>query len=154
MGKLVLKSPAFKNNSLMPSKYTCQGEEVNPPLEISGVPKKAKSLVLTMVDVDTPIKIAFTHWVVCNLKTNTKKIKENDALTEAIIAKNSLRRNRYLGPCPPWGTHRYIFTLYALDREFSFTEKDRKRTILKAIKDNIIEQTELIGLYQRQKQEK
>ena len=151
--KLSLSSPAFKHNEDMPAKYTCQGENIHPPLKIKGVPKKAKSLVLIMVDPDTPIKLTFTHWVVINIDPKTKVIKENDPFEKAIVCRNGAFQNKYMGPCPPWGKHRYIFTLYALDEELLLTRTSGKRKVLKAMKDHIIDQTELIGLYERTKQE-
>ncbi|HUT82891.1 MAG TPA: YbhB/YbcL family Raf kinase inhibitor-like protein [Candidatus Bathyarchaeia archaeon] len=152
MGKLELTSPAFKHNTLMPSKYTCQGEEINPPLKIDGVPKSAKSLILIMEDPDAPIpKVVVTHWVICHLDPKTKVIEEGSKLNDAIVGKNLMRQNKYLGPCPPWGTHRYIFTLYALDEKLPLTVRSKKKDVLKAIKEHIIEQTELIGLYSKKK---
>ncbi|NHJ05768.1 MAG: YbhB/YbcL family Raf kinase inhibitor-like protein [Candidatus Heimdallarchaeota archaeon] len=148
-----LTSSAFKHNEKMPKKYSCQGEEVNPPLEISGIPKGAKSLVLLMEDPDTPIKVTFTHWVICHLEPNVKKIKENDSLENAIVGRNSLGQNKYLGPCPPWGKHRYIFKLFAVDEKLPLTAKSKKRNVLKSMKGHIIEQAELIGLYEREKKE-
>lgn len=153
LGKLSLTSSAFKHNEKMPKKYSCQGEEVNPPLEISGIPKGAKSLVLLMEDPDTPIKVTFTHWVICHLEPNVKKIKENDSLENAIVGRNSLGQNKYLGPCPPWGKHRYIFKLFAVDEKLPLTAKSKKRNVLKSMKGHIIEQAELIGLYEREKKE-
>ncbi|MFW9924493.1 MAG: YbhB/YbcL family Raf kinase inhibitor-like protein [Candidatus Thorarchaeota archaeon] len=152
MGKLTLSSPAFKHNSSMPKKYTCQGENINPPLEISGVPKEAKSLALIMTDPDTPIKMTVTHWVICHLDPKTKKIEEGSKLENAIIGKNMMRRNAYMGPCPPWGTHRYILQLFALNEQLPLNSNSTKKQVLKAMKDHIIEQTELIGLYSKEKQ--
>ncbi|NHJ87700.1 MAG: YbhB/YbcL family Raf kinase inhibitor-like protein [Asgard group archaeon] len=152
MSKLELTSPAFKHKTQMPKKYTCQGEEINPPLEIHGVPKNTKSLVLIMEDPDAPIPgVVVTHWIICHLDPKTKKIEEGSKLDNAIIGKNLMRQNKYMGPCPPWGTHRYIFTLFALDEKLPLTTKSRKKDVLKAIKGHIIEQTELIGLYCKKK---
>lgn len=151
MGKLKLTSPVFKHNTLIPKKYTCQGENINPPLEISGVPKEAKSLVLIMIDPDTPIKMTVTHWVICHLDPKTKKIEEGSKLENAIVGKNMMRRNIYMGPCPPWGTHRYIFQLFALNQRLPLTSNSGKKQILNAMKNNILEQTELIGLYSKEK---
>ena len=152
MGKLTLTSPVFKNNGDMPKKYTCQDEEINPPLEISGVPKKTKSLALIMTDPDTPIKLSVTHWVICHLDPKTKKIEEGSKLEDATVGRNLMRRNKYLGPCPPWGKHRYIFQLFALDAKLPVNTKTTKRQLLKAMEGHIIEQTELIGLYEKIKE--
>ena len=149
MGKLTITSPIFKNNDYMPKKYSCQGEEINPPLKIENVPKNTKSLALIMTDPDTPIKITFTHWIICDLDPKTTNIEENDSLENAIIGKNSIRKNKYLGPCPPWGTHRYIFKLYALNEKIPVSKKITKRKLLKLMKDHIIAEAELIGLYKK-----
>jgi Raf kinase inhibitor-like YbhB/YbcL family protein len=157
MGKLKLTSPAFKHNGDMPRKYTCQGEEVSPPLKISGVPDNAVSLVLIMTDPDVPFlpdKAEFAHWVICHLDPDTKTIDEGSKLENAIVGRNSIMRQKYLGPCPPWGKHRYIFRLYALDEKLPFNNKSRRRKVLKQIKEHVIEKTELIGLYEKIKEKK
>ncbi len=154
MGKLKLESTAFKHNGDMPKKYTCQGDEVNPPLKISGVPKKAKSLVLIMTDPDAPIPITVTHWVICHLDSKTKKIKENDPFKNAIVGKNMMRQNKYMGPCPPFGRkHRYVFKLYALDEKLNLDSRSGRRKVVKAMEGRIIEETEFIGLYRKMKDE-
>ncbi|NHJ49600.1 MAG: YbhB/YbcL family Raf kinase inhibitor-like protein [Asgard group archaeon] len=138
----------------MPMKYTCQGEEISPPLEIKGVPETAKSLVIIMEDPDTPIRVTVTHWVVFNIDPKTASIEEDSDLKDAIIGKNLMQKNKYMGPCPPWGRHRYIFTLYALDIKLPLSSSSRKRAVLKAMSGHVIAQTELIGLYARQKKSK
>ncbi|MBD3190805.1 MAG: YbhB/YbcL family Raf kinase inhibitor-like protein [Candidatus Heimdallarchaeota archaeon] len=154
MGKLTLTSPAFEDMGFIPEKYTCKGEEINPPLEISGVPQNAKSLVLIMEDPDIPLIFFFLssaiHWVICHLDPNTKKIEEGSTLDDAIVGKNTMRQNKYMAPCPPWGTHRYIFKLFALDEKLSLTSKSRKKHVMKAMEGHILDQTELIGLYGKQ----
>lgn len=153
MRKLTLSSPAFEDNELMPKKYSCQGEEINPPLEITGVPKNTKSLTLLMEDPDIPFFLffmsPFTHWLLCHLEPETTTIKEGNVPDNTIVGKNSMRQNTYIGPCPPWGTHRYIFHLYALDEKLPVTVKHRKKHVLKAMKGHIIEETTLVGLYSK-----
>ncbi|NHK32957.1 MAG: YbhB/YbcL family Raf kinase inhibitor-like protein [Asgard group archaeon] len=151
MGNLELTSPAFENYKDMPMKYTCQDEEISPPLEIKGIPENTKSLVLTMEDPDTPIRITITHWVVFNIDPKTEKIEEGTIPKNAIVGKNLMQKNKYMGPCPPWGRHRYIFKLFALDTMLSLDSKSRKKAVLKAMDNHILEQTELVGLYARQK---
>lgn len=152
MGKMTLTSPQFEDMGFIPKKYTCKGEEIHPPLEISHVPRKAKSLVLIMEDPDTPFILpTITHWIVCHLEPKTKAIEEGKLPDKTLVGKNSFRQNKYLGPCPPWGTHRYIFSLYALDEKLPFSTKSGKKAILKAIQGHIIEKAELIGLFGKEK---
>jgi Raf kinase inhibitor-like YbhB/YbcL family protein len=154
MAPLELTSSAFGHYKDMPIKYTCQDEEISPPLEINGVPENAKSLVIIMEDPDTPIRITVTHWVVFNIDPKTTHIEEGQVPKGAIVGKNLMQKNKYLGPCPPWGRHRYIFTLYALDIKLSLGPKNRKKAVLKAMEGHVLEKTELIGLYERQKKKK
>lgn len=155
LGKLKLTSPAFKHNGDIPKKYTCQGEETSPPLKISGVPNNAVSLVLIMTDPDVPIpKMIFPHWVICHLDPDTKTIAEGSKLENAIVGRNGVLQNKYIGPCPPWGKHRYIFNLYALDEKLPLDRKSGRKKVLKLMKGHIIEETELIGLYEKIKEKK
>ncbi|MFW9929818.1 MAG: YbhB/YbcL family Raf kinase inhibitor-like protein, partial [Candidatus Thorarchaeota archaeon] len=108
MGEFTLTSPAFNHMGEIPKKYTCQGEEINPPLTISGVSQEAKSLVLIMEDPDAPIGTV-THWILCHLDPGTTNIPEACSLDGAIVGKNTMRKNKYMGPCPPRGKHRYFF---------------------------------------------
>lgn len=149
MGKLKLSSPAFKHNEKIPMKYTCQGEAINPPLEIAGVPKEAESLVLFLIDPDTPINVTVAHWVVFNINPKVKKISEGNYPENAIVGKNCMRMNKYMGPCPPWGTHRYIFQLFALDVKLTLNANASRKKIIKAMGGHILEKTELIGLYEK-----
>jgi Raf kinase inhibitor-like YbhB/YbcL family protein len=150
MGELSLTSPAFNHMGEIPRKYTCQGEEISPPLKISGVSQEAKSLVLIMEDPDAPIGTV-THWVICHLDSKTTEILEDSSLEGAIVGKNMMRKNKYMGPCPPKGKHRYIFKLFAVDDKLHLDSKSRKKKVLKAMEGHIIEQTELIGTYAKQK---
>ena len=145
METLFVNSPAFENNKRIPSKYTCDGEDVNPPLTIEGLSKEAKSLVLIIDDPDAPMGI-WDHWVVWNiLPTNT--IKENTLPgTEGV---NTWQRHSYGGPCPPSGTHRYFFKVYALDTMLTLSSNSTKRDVEKAMQGHVIAKGELVGLYSR-----
>lgn len=146
MKELTLKSPAFQHNSPIPKKYSCDGEIINPPLTIEGVPKESKSLALIMDDPDAP-NGTFDHWVVWNIPPSTTKIAEHTAPgTEGL---NGARRPGYTGPCPPSGTHRYFFKVYALDLELGLGAKTTKRDLERAMQDHILAKGELIGLYHR-----
>ncbi|MFX0018207.1 MAG: YbhB/YbcL family Raf kinase inhibitor-like protein [Promethearchaeota archaeon] len=156
MAKLSLTSPVFNNMGEIPLKYTCQGEEINPPLRISGVPPNSRSLVLIVEDIDPPIPfgITITHWVICHLDPNTTEIPEGASLDDAIIGKRTGGRHEYMGPCPPFGTHRYVFKLFALDKKLALNSDSRKKKVLKAMKGHIILQTTLTGVYKKHKLEK
>jgi Raf kinase inhibitor-like YbhB/YbcL family protein len=145
MKELSVSSPAFKNNKLIPSKYTCDGDNVNPPLTIEGVPDGTKSLVLIVDDPDAPMG-TWDHWVVWNVPpTNT--IEENTVPgTEGV---NDSRKHSYGGPCPPWGTHRYFFKVYAVDTKLDLNSNSRKKDVEKAMQNHILAKGELVGLYHR-----
>ncbi len=131
----------------MPKRFACDGEGVRPELHISGVPDETRSLALLVDDLDAPGG-TFTHWVAWNIPPKTEKIL-SDTLPEGMKeGVNSSGQVGYLAPCPPQGTHRYIFTLYALDTILE-VEEDTKEKVLEAITDHIITQTELVGLYCR-----
>lgn len=145
---LKLKSPAFENEESIPVKYSCDGEALNPPLEIENVPEKAETLALIMDDPDVPNGGVFDHWVVFNIPTNTKEIKEGEE-PQGAKGENSTERLGYYPPCPPDREHRYIFKLYALDSELSLEEGASKREVEKAMEGHIIQKTELLGMYDR-----
>ncbi len=143
-----LTSSAFQNNGRIPEKYTCDGDDINPSLEISGAPSNAKSLVLIMDDPDAPVG-TWDHWILFNINPATKTISEDSVPQGAIQGLNSWNRNNYGGPCPPSGTHRYVFKLYALDTTLSLTSNAKKSNIENAMKDHILAQTTLVGVYSR-----
>jgi len=147
-GNMKLFSSAFENNQSIPSKYTCDGQDINPPLEISGVPENAQSLVLIIDDPDAPMG-TWDHWLVWNINHSLTSIGENSVPKGAVQGKNSFGKQAYGGPCPPSGVHHYHFKLYALDTKFELDSSSEKRALEFAIQDHILDQTELIGLYQR-----
>lgn len=142
-----LTSPAFANNASIPSEYTCDSSDVSPPLAISDVPKNAKSLALVMDDPDAPVG-TWDHWIVFNIHASTKEIMKGKEPV-GIPGKNSWGRTGYGGPCPPSGTHRYFFKLYALDTELALPQGSAKRDLERAMQGHIIEKAELIGAYKR-----
>jgi len=145
-----LTSSSFENNGNIPTKYTCDGEDINPPLLISQVPQETLSLALVVHDPDAPIPGGFTHWILYNLNPQTKEIQENFKPTGSNEGKNSSGKVGWMGPCPPSGTHHYHFILYALDEILRFDSPPQKADLEKAIAGHILEQAELVGLYQRQ----
>ena len=145
-----ISSPVFQNNGNIPPKYTCDGENASPPLEISDVPAEAQSLALVLHDPDAPLAEGFTHWVVWNIDPAVKDIPENSSPDGAIQGTTSSGRTGYTGPCPPSGTHHYEFRLYALDTKFDLDSSAKKDDLEKAMEGHTVEQTLLTGLYQRQ----
>jgi Raf kinase inhibitor-like YbhB/YbcL family protein len=146
MKNLSVKSPVFENNKFIPVKYSCDGEDVNPPLTIEGVPEEAKSLVLIVDDPDAPAG-TWNHWLVWNIPPTARKIEENTVPgTQGITTS---RRHAYGGPCPPSGTHRYFFKIYALDTKLDLNADSQKRDVEKAMENHVLAKGELLGLYRR-----
>jgi Raf kinase inhibitor-like YbhB/YbcL family protein len=148
MATLKISSTAFSHNGAIPPKYTCDGADVNPPLAIENIPAEAKSLVLIVDDPDAPMG-TWVHWVVWNIDSSVKEIKENSVPLGASQGMTDFRKQKYGGPCPPSGTHRYFFKLYALDTTLTIGPNSIKAVVESAMKDRILAQTELIGLYSR-----
>ena len=140
-----LTSPAFGNQEMMPSKFTCDGQDMNPPLIIEDVPTGAKSLTLIVDDPDAPNK-TWTHWVVYDMPI-IEQIEENSVPGKE--AGNDFGQKEYGGPCPPSGTHRYFFRLYALDTELNLQEAGPRDEVEDAMKGHVLEQAELVGLYEK-----
>lgn len=146
-----LSSPAFSQGQKIPLKYTCDGEELSPPLEIKGVPEKTKSLVLIMDDPDVPKSVRadqmWIHWVLFNIPPETKKIEE-DAAAPGMLGSGTERMG-YQGPCPPDREHRYFFKLYALDTVLKLREGSTKEQVEAAMHHHILASSELMGRYAR-----
>lgn len=145
---MTITSSAFKHKSKIPSKYTCDGENINPPLELSGIPKEAKSLVLIVGDPDAPSK-TWVHWVVYNIDSSTTKIEENSVPSGSVEGITDFGSKGYEGPCPHSGTHRYFLKLYALDKILEAPSGLTKQQVLEIMRDHVLEEAELIGLYSR-----
>jgi hypothetical protein len=148
MDALKITSPVFQNSGAIPSKYTCDGSDINPSLVIVDCPPGAKSLALICDDPDAPIGI-WVHWVLWNIPPSVKEIKENTVPQGAIEGMNDFRKHSYGGPCPPSGTHRYFFKAYALDTMLSISPNSTKADLETAMKGHILAQGQLIGLYKR-----
>ena len=154
---MTIKSSAFRHNELIPKKYTCDGEDVNPPLQIDGVPPETESLVLIVDDPDAPAG-TWVHWTVWNINPEITVIAENSSPAGAIEGLTDFGKSGYGGPCPPInpdpsvgaGTHRYFFKIYALNTMPNLTPDARKADIEKTMQGHIIAKAELIGLYKRQ----
>lgn len=142
---LTVSSPVFEHEDHIPKKYTCEGENINPPVTIQGIPKETVSLALIMEDPDAPRGI-FVHWVVWNIQP-TETIEEKSL--PGAIAKNSKGEFGYTGPCPPSGTHRYFFKVYALDSLLDLHDDVDKQMVEQALHDHVLAYGELMGLYKK-----
>lgn len=145
-------SPAFKNNGMMPAKYSCEGKQISPPLHIANIPLGTEYIVITMHDPDAPIEGGFTHWVVWNIDTKRRKemdIPEN--FTGGEQGLNGAGKKGYAGMCPPSGTHHYHFKVYALKDKLQLPPETNKIHLDNTLPGHIVAQSELIGLYQKTK---
>jgi len=145
MKELKVTSPVFTNNGFIPRRYTCDGDDVNPPLSIEGLQEGTKSLVLIVDDPDAPMG-TWDHWIVWNISP-VPKIEEDSV--PGIEGLNDFRRHSYGGPCPPSGTHRYFFKVYALDLTLSISQNSRKKDVERAMAGHMLAKGEVVGLYKR-----
>lgn len=146
-GNMKLKT-VFENNQNIPSKYTCDGEDAAPELTILEAPKNSKSFALIVDDPDAPMG-TWVHWVLYNIPADTTKIDAKNLPKETKQGITDFGRVGWGGPCPPNGTHRYFFKLYALDNTTDLPPGATKAQLENAIKEHIIEEAQLIGLYKR-----
>ena len=146
-----ITSPAFADNTPIPDRFTCQGDDINPPLDIAGVPEGTKSLVLIVDDPDAPDpaapKMVWEHWVMWNIPPTTSAVGAGMVPAGAVQGTNSWSRTDYGGPCPPIGTHRYFFKLYALDTTLALGTTSIKADIETAMQGHVLAQGQLLGLY-------
>lgn len=149
-GYFTLESPAFKLNTMIPAQYTCNGADQSPPLNWRAAPPKTQSFALVVEDPDAPSG-TWTHWVLFNIPPNILKLDAGSPVPAgAMSAKNSWGSLNYRGPCPPFGAHRYIFKLYAMDNVLSLGVEQEPDTVLQAMTGHVLDSTELIGLYQKE----
>lgn len=152
--EIKITSSAFEDGGLIPAKYTCDGVDVSPPLQWDAVPEGTRSIALICDDPDAPMG-TWVHWVLFNLPSDAKELAQNIPTEETLPngAKqgvNDFGRVGYGGPCPPGGTHRYFFKIYALDTEVGLQAGADKRQLLKTMEGHILGQGQLIGKYKRQ----
>lgn len=145
-----LKSSSFENNSIIPSKYTCDGENINPELSIKNTPPNTKELVLIVDDPDAPGG-TWTHWIVWRISPDINIVNEKDLPKNAIEGITSFGTVGYGGPCPPKGDgkHRYFFTLYALSENIDLFKGATLSDLKKEMNGNVIDSATLVGLYER-----
>ena len=142
-----ISSPAFENGESIPSEYTCDGADVSPVLNFSDIPESATSLVLIMDDPDAPMG-TWVHWLIWNIPPNTAGFSKGENMTFPR-GMNDFGQLKYGGPCPPSGTHRYYFKLYAVDTMLDLNEGASKAELVSAISEHIVEETQLMGTYSR-----
>ena len=150
---MVLTSAAFQDGGRIPSKYTCDGDGISPPLAWNGVPRGTKSIALILDDPDAP-KGVFTHWVIFNIPATDNSLHENvqtsgNLPNGATQGSNSGGRIGYTSPCPPSGTHHYVFHLYALDVQLNLQAGATEQDLLTAITGHVLAEAKLTGLYSR-----
>lgn len=151
--KIKVESTAFTEGGMIPKKYTCDGQDVSPPISWSGIPDKAKSIALIADDPDAPMG-TWVHWVVYNLPANVTGLPEGVPSQKTLSnggmqGMTDFRRIGYGGPCPPGGTHRYFFKVYALDTEINLDPGVTKGQLLKAMEGHILAEGGVMGRYQR-----
>lgn len=150
-----LKSAAFSQGGMIPSVHTCQGRDTSPPLSWTGAPDKTRSFALICDDPDAPV-LTWVHWVYYNIPAAVTSLPEGMPKVErpeqgGIHGRSSFGDYGYGGPCPPWGTHRYFFRIYALDTMLSLAPGAKKKEILKAMEGHVLGTAELMGTYKKGK---
>jgi Raf kinase inhibitor-like YbhB/YbcL family protein len=149
VSNMKIYSPEFNDNAMIPTKFTCQGQDINPQLLFEDIPEDAQSLVLIMDDPDAPMG-TWVHWVLFNMPVDVTGIPEDSVPDNAVQGLNSWPKNNYGGPCPPSGTHRYFFKLYALDSELELDDTATKKDVEQAMQGHIIERAEYVGLFKKE----
>jgi hypothetical protein len=148
-----VRSSVFQESGMIPAKYTCDGDDLSPPLDWTGIPPGTKSLALISDDPDAPVG-TWVHWVMWNIPSDVNGLAEDvppnpqlpDGSRQGI---SDFRRPGYGGPCPPSGVHRYYFKVYALDTMLDLPSSTRKADLLKAMKGHILAEGQLMGKYSR-----
>jgi len=148
-----LNSQAFRPGGMIPAKYTCDGADISPPLTLPDPPAGTKSFALIMDDPDAPVG-TWVHWVIWNIPATTRALEENVPKTASLPngarqGTNDFKRIGYGGPCPPSGTHRYFFKLYALDTTLNLPPETTKSVLEDTMRGHILVQADLIGKYTR-----
>ena len=148
-----LTSQAFENGARIPSRYTCDGENIHPPLEIKDIPEGVHSLVLVVEDPDVPLHLRqdglWIHWVVFDIEPKDQHVEEGVGFSTGKEALTTYGKPGFGGPCPPDREHRYFFRLYALDTKLGLDEQVTKFDIENAMQGHVIEKVELMGRYER-----
>jgi len=152
---ITVSSPAFEEGGMIPSEYTCDGENMSPPIHWEGIPEEAKSIAVISDDPDAPVG-TWVHWVIWNIPHDSNGLAKK-LLKEKVLPNgtkqgiNDFGKYGYGGPCPPSGTHRYYFKVYALDIKLEISNNSKKKDLLKAMDGHILAEGELMGRYKRQR---
>jgi Raf kinase inhibitor-like YbhB/YbcL family protein len=151
--EIKMTSAAFEPGGMIPNQYTCDGQDISPPLSWGDVPDGSASIALVCDDPDAPMG-TWVHWVLFDLPPETRNLPENIPPSETLEGGgthgvNDFRRLGYGGPCPPGGTHRYYFKIYALDKKMGLSAGSTKAQLLKAMEGHVMAEGELIGRYKR-----
>ena len=152
--EIKITSTAFEDGGLIPAKYTCDGADISPPLRWEAVPEGTKSIALICDDPDAPAG-TWVHWVLFNLPADSRELAENIPTDRTLPSgakqgTSDFGRIGYGGPCPPSGTHRYFFKIYALDTQIDLADGANKAQLLRAVEGHVLGQGQLIGKYKRQ----
>jgi len=147
---MTITSPAFQEGDFIPAKYTGDGQDVNPPLRIEGVPRQAQSLVLIVDDPDAPMG-TWNHWLLWNLDPSMQVIAERSVPVGAEAGTNDFRKREYGGPMPPSGVHRYFFKVFALDTVLKLSVGSNRAALDRALEGHVIAQGQLMGRYARKR---
>jgi Raf kinase inhibitor-like YbhB/YbcL family protein len=148
--KMKITSSAFQEGGSIPSQFTCDGTDTSPALRLDGAPAEAKSLALIVDDPDAPSGL-FTHWLIWNIDPKTTEIAQGSAPSSGVQGKNDFGKSGYGGPCPPSGTHRYFFKIFALDQTLDLKPGAKRADLDRAMRGHTIGQGALMGRYARQK---
>lgn len=140
-----ITSPAFENSAPIPDKYSCKGENFNPELNFSDIPTDTKSLALIVDDPDAPVG-DWVHWILWNIPVTSSIAENSYSGTQGVT---SFGENKYGGPCPPSGTHRYYFKLFALDTELDLPTSSGKSELLETMRGHTLAQAELMGIFSK-----
>lgn len=152
--EIKITSSAFEDGGMIPAKYTCDGKDISPPLGWDAVPEGTNGIALICDDPDAPMG-TFVHWVLFNLPSETRQLPEGFPDDETLAdgtrqGVSDFGKTGYGGPCPPSGTHRYFFKIYALDKKIDIVAVTDKQHLLEAMQDHILGQGQLVGKYKRQ----
>ena len=143
-----IQSNSFEQNGFIPQKYSCKGSNINPELHWEDIPENTKSLALIMDDPDAPVGL-WVHWILYNIPKDTMNINENSTPSEALDGINSWKKTGYGGPCPPSGTHRYFFKLFALDYMLDLKGEVNKTILEQKMKGHILSEARLMGKFKK-----